>query len=66
MSVIQHTMMIGELTSDEWRELQVLREAITLNPASVHSMKMERFTELFTRSIGGKGEGCSFSEPTNY
>lgn len=58
--------MMSELSKSEWDELQVLREAITFNPASVHSMKMERFTELFTRSIGGKGEGCSFSEPTNY
>lgn len=65
MLAFQHKMM-SELSKSEWDELQVLREAITFNPASVHSMKMERFTELFTRSIGGKGEGCSFSEPTNY
>lgn len=59
-------MMMNELTTDEWQELQVLKEAITFNPASVHSMKMERFTELFTRSIVGKGDGCSFLEPSNY
>lgn len=55
-----------DLSQDEWKELQALREAITLNPASVHPIKMEKFTELFSRSIGGKGEGCSFSDPTNY
>lgn len=65
MLAFQHKMM-SELSKSEWNELQVLREAITFNPASVHSSKMERFTELFTRSIGGKGEGCSFNEPTNY
>lgn len=64
MSVFTHIM--NELSSAEWKELQVLREAITLNPASVHPLKMEKFTELFTRSIGGKGEGCSFTDPTNY
>jgi hypothetical protein len=58
--------MNTDLSSDEWSELQTLREAITYNPASVHSVKMERFTELFTRSIGGKGEGCVFKEPTNF
>jgi hypothetical protein len=65
MSAFQHTMNT-ELSPEEWTELQSLREAITLNPASVHPMKMEKFTELFSRSIGGKGEGCSFKEPTNY
>jgi len=64
MSVFTHIM--NDLSSSEWKELQVLREAITLNPASVHPLKMEKFAELFTRSIGGKGEGCSFVEPTNY
>lgn len=64
MSAFTHIMT--DLSQDEWKELQALREAITLNPASVHPIKMEKFTELFSRSIGGKGEGCSFSDPTNY
>jgi hypothetical protein len=64
MTAFQHIM--NDLSSAEWKELQVLREAITLNPASVHPLKMEKFTELFTRSIGGKGDGCSYTDPTNY
>ena len=57
---------MNQLTIEERNELQVLKEAISFNPASVHFMKMERFTELFTRSIEGKGENCTFAEPTNY
>jgi hypothetical protein len=58
--------MSKELTIEEWSELQTLRKAITYNPASVHPVKMERFTELFCRSIEGKGDGCKFTEPTNF
>lgn len=57
---------MNQLTLDERNELRVLKDAISFNPASVHFMKMERFTELFTRSIEGKGENCIFDEPTNY
>jgi len=32
-----------------------LRDAINTNPASVHPEKQERFTELFVRSLEGKG-----------
>ena len=59
-------MVMNQLTTDELNEMQVLKDAISFNPASVHFMKMERFTELFTRSIGGKGENSNFDEPTNY
>lgn len=65
MSAFKHNKM-NQLTADELNEMQVLKEAISFNPASVHFMKMERFTELFTRSIVGKGENCIFKEPTNY
>ena len=54
------------LTKTEWEELQALRCAISLNPASVHPDKMEKFTELFIRSLTGKGEGCAFDQPSNY
>ena len=59
-------MKTEELNIEEWNELQALKNAITFNPASVHPIKMERFTELFTRSIEGKGNGCCFKGPTNY
>jgi hypothetical protein len=45
-----------ELNRWEWREFQALRKAISENPASVHPIKMERFSELFARSLAGKGD----------
>lgn len=44
------------LTACEWRELQALRRAISDNPAAVHPAKMERFSELFARTLVGKGD----------
>jgi hypothetical protein len=44
------------LTVEEWNELDALRKAINYNPASVHPEKQERFTELFVRSLRGKGD----------
>ena len=46
----------ANLTTEEWEELNVLRLAINDNPASVHPEKQERFTELFVRSLEGKGD----------
>lgn len=39
------------LTDKEWDELLVLKEAITYSPSTVHPSKMERFSELFTRTL---------------
>ena len=39
------------LTNEEWNEMDALRQAINYSPASVHPDKMERFTELFVRSL---------------
>jgi hypothetical protein len=47
---------IEELTKDEWKELNALREAINYNPHTVSPEKMEKFTELFVRSLKGKGD----------
>jgi len=57
----QGTMTISrtsteELTTEEWEELNALREAINLDPHQVHPSKMEKFTELFVRSLEGKGD----------
>jgi hypothetical protein len=46
----------AELTTEEWKEMNSLREAINLNPSQVHPSKMEKFTELFVRSLEGKGD----------
>lgn len=44
-----------KLTDEEYQELDALRKAINVNPASVHPEKQERFTELFVRSLSYVG-----------
>ena len=51
-----------ELSTEEWNELVALKEAINYNPASVHPMKMELFTELLVRSWEGKGDDRTFDK----
>lgn len=48
---------IMDLTPEEWNELVALKEAITLNPASVHWDRMERFGDLMVRTLEGKSDG---------
>jgi hypothetical protein len=56
-----------ELTTEEWQELNALREAIQYNPHTVSPEKMEKFTELMVRSLEGKGDPVSVrTNPTNY
>lgn len=43
-----------DLNREEWNELVALKDAINYNPASVHYDKMERFTELFVKTLEGK------------
>jgi hypothetical protein len=47
---------IEDLTTEEWEELNALREAINYNPHTVSYQKMEKFTELLVRSLQGKGD----------
>jgi hypothetical protein len=54
------------MTQDEWIELKALKDAITHAPASVHPVKMERFTELMVQSLAGKGNLVNRTTPTNY
>ena len=52
-----HTMFIPmELNQEEWNELVGLKNAINEHPASVHPQQMERFTELFVKTLEGKGD----------
>lgn len=44
------------LTAAEWEELCQLKKAIDDYPATVVASKMERFTELFVRTLYGKGD----------
>ena len=39
------------LTPEELDELNALRKAITLHPASVHHDRMERFADLMVRCL---------------
>jgi hypothetical protein len=56
-----------ELTTEEWNELNALREAINYNPHTVCHQKMEKFTELLVRSLQGKGDPVSLrADPSNY
>ena len=45
-----------ELTTEEWNELFALKNAISYNPHTVAPQSMERFAELFVRSLDGKGD----------
>jgi hypothetical protein len=40
-----------KITEDEWYELAELKSAISINPASVHPDEMEKFTELFVKTL---------------
>lgn len=42
------------LSESEWKEMQVLREAISYSPASVCPTLQEKFADLFARSLLGK------------
>jgi hypothetical protein len=58
---------IEDLTTEEWNELNALREAINYNPHTVSYQKMEKFTELLVRSLYGKGDTVSVqTNSTNY
>jgi hypothetical protein len=51
-----------KLSTEEWKELVALKEAINYNPASVHPQKMELFTELLVRSWSEKTEVMTFDK----
>ena len=53
----QLSKKLMELTQEEWNELVALKDAINYNPSQVHYEKMERFTELFVRTLEGKSDG---------
>jgi len=45
----------NQLTEDEWNELIALKDAISYDPHTVSPQSMEKFTELFVRSLGERG-----------
>lgn len=42
-----------KMTTEEWNEMDTLRKAISDLPSSVTPEKMEKFTELFVKSLEG-------------
>jgi hypothetical protein len=58
--------MLTKMEDKDWEELIALKSVISYNPASVHPDQMEKFTELFVRSLEGKGETSVLLEPSNY
>jgi hypothetical protein len=55
-STLTTSYYLDGLTKDEWDELIVLKNAISYSPSTVHPAKMERFTQLFAKSLKGKGD----------
>lgn len=51
------------ITDEEWNEMNAIRQAIKDHPASVHPDKMERFTELFVRSLGTASDERVLDKP---
>jgi hypothetical protein len=47
------------MTKEEWEEMNTLRKAISEQPSTVIPEKMEKFTELFVKSL----EGADDSSP---
>lgn len=58
--------MLTKMEDKDWEELIALKSVISYNPASVHPDQMEKFTELFVRSLEGKGDTSVLLEPSNY
>lgn len=58
--------MTNNLTKDEWNELIHLKNTISDNPFSVTPEKQELFTELFVKSLSGKGDYQIYKEPSNF
>jgi hypothetical protein len=52
-------MKSTELTPSEWKTLQQLLEDISYNPASVSTAEQELFSELFAKSLAGKGNAAT-------
>lgn len=49
----------SNLTDEQWNELIALKDAINMNPATVHPEKMELFTAMLVKTLEGKGDGIS-------
>lgn len=50
------TQRMKDITKEEWNELNALNGAIQDSPFTVTPEKMELFSELFVRTLEGKGD----------
>lgn len=46
----------NNLSDGQWNELVALKNAINLNPASVHPKRMELFTAMLVKTLEGKSD----------
>lgn len=53
------------MTDEEWNEMDVLRKAISEQPSTVSSEKMEKFTELFVKSLDGADDSHPLTRGKN-
>lgn len=53
VNTLESSIVSEKITKEEWEEMDTLRRAISQLPSSVVPVKMERFTELFVRSLLG-------------
>lgn len=43
-----------KISQEEWDELYALKKVININPYSVHPDRMEKFTELYVKTLPRK------------
>lgn len=55
-----------QISDKEWKTLVHLKTEITNNVSTIVPEEMELFTELFVKSLYGKGEYTTIEEPSNY
>jgi hypothetical protein len=53
------------MTKEEWNEMDSLRKAISEQPSSVIPEKMEKFTELFVKSLDGADDSHPLTRKSN-
>ena len=53
VKTLESSVVSEKITTEEWKEMDTLRRAISQLPSSVVPDRMERFTELFVKSLFG-------------
>jgi hypothetical protein len=53
------------MTKEEWKEMDSLRKAISEQPSSVIPEQMQKFTELFVKSLDGADDSHPLTRKSN-